>query len=204
MKRPGGRTARVRQAVVAAFIDELVERGYSDLSFESVAARAGVHKTTLYRRWGSRENLLLDVALQTAAEAVPVPDTGALVTDLAALAGAVAANLRSKRAQAMLRAVVSEALVNAEVATAARRFWQARFEAANEIIRLAAARGEVAADVDAGLIIELLIGPMYLRMLVTQEPIDDAFVGQLSTLVAHAATGPTATPATDEPSAGGA
>lgn len=188
-KRPGGRSARVRQAVAAAFIDELVERGYSDLSFEGVAARAGVHKTTLYRRWGSRENLLLDVALQTSAEAVPVPHTGTLGTDLAALAGAVARNLRSKPAQAMLRAVVSEALVNPEVATAAHRFWDARFEAANKIIRRAVARGEVAADVDTELIIESLIGPMYLRVLVTQEPLDDAFIGRLSTLVAQAAAG---------------
>jgi AcrR family transcriptional regulator len=186
-RRPGGRSARVRRAVVTAFIDELAERGFSALSFESVAARAGVHKTTLYRRWGSRENLLLDVALHTAADAVPVPDTGSLVTDLAALAAAVARNLRSKPVEAMLRAVVSEALVHPEVATAARDFWDARFQAANEIIRRAVARGEVEANVNADLIIESLIGPLYLRVLVTQEPLDDAFVEELSTLVASAA-----------------
>jgi AcrR family transcriptional regulator len=186
-RRPGGRSARVRRAVVTAFIDELAERGFSALSFESVAARAGVHKTTLYRRWGSRENLLLDVALHTAADAVPVPDTGSLVTDLAALAAAVARNLRSKPVEAMLRAVVSEALVHPEVATAAREFWDARFQAAKEIVRRAVARGEVDANVSAGLVIESLIGPLYLRVLVTQQPLDDAFIEELSTLVASAA-----------------
>ena len=162
------------------------------MSFESVAARAGVHKTTLYRRWGSRENLLLDVALHTAAEAVPVPDTGTLVTDLAALAAAVARNLRSKPAEAMLRAVVSEALVHPEIATAARRFWDARFQAAREIVRRAVARGEVETNVNADLLIESLIGPLYLRVLVTQEPLNDAFVEELSTLVASAAASRTA------------
>jgi AcrR family transcriptional regulator len=51
-RRPGGRSARVRAAAIAATLAELAETGYSALSLENVARRAGVHKTTLYRRWG--------------------------------------------------------------------------------------------------------------------------------------------------------
>ncbi|HVM15567.1 MAG TPA: TetR/AcrR family transcriptional regulator [Egibacteraceae bacterium] len=178
-ERPGGRSARVRAAVLSAFLDALVESGYSQVSFETLASRAGVHKTTLYRRWGTRENLLLDAALHSAAEAVPVPDTGVLHTDLHELVAAIAANLRSPPAEAMLRAVVSEAMARPTVANAARRFWQARFAGAREIVARAIDRGEVAPTVDPDLVIEMLIGPVYLRVLVTQEPVDDEFIRSL-------------------------
>lgn len=178
-QRPGGRSARVRAAVISAFLDSLVESGYSQVSFETLANRAGVHKTTLYRRWESRENLLLEAALQSAAVAVPVPDTGALHTDLHQLTAAIADNLRSPRAEAMLRAVVSEAMAQPAVADAARRFWQACFAGARQIVAQAIDRGEVAPTVDPDLVIEMLIGPVYLRVLVTQEPLDDEFMTSL-------------------------
>lgn len=187
LQRPGGRSARVRAAVLSAFLDLLVESGYSQLSFDALADRAGVHKTTLYRRWGSRENVLLDAALHSAQEAVPLPDTGALRSDLQALAAAIADNLRSPAAEAMLRAVVSEAMAEPTVAQAARRFWDNRFAGARTIVTRAVARGEASASVDADVIIETLIGPMYLRVLVTQEPLDDEFITALVDLVARAA-----------------
>jgi AcrR family transcriptional regulator len=187
LQRPGGRSARVRAAVLSAFLDLLVESGYSQLSFDALADRAGVHKTTLYRRWGSRENVLLDAALQSAGEAVPLPDTGGLHSDLYALGAAIAENLRSPAAEAMLRAVVSEAMAEPSVAQAARQFWEKRFAGARAIVTRAVARGEASASVDAGMIIEALIGPMYLRVLVTQEPLDDEFIAALVDLVARAA-----------------
>ena len=184
--RPGGRTARVRQAVLSAFLDELVESGYAEVTFEGLAARAGVHKTTLYRRWGSREALLLDAALVTAEEAVPVPDTGALETDLRELAGSVAANLASPSAQAMLRAVVAEAATKPAVAEAVQQFWRVRFAATRVIVDRAVGRGEVAPRVDAVGVIEALVGRVYLRSLVTLDPIDEAFLDEHAALIAAA------------------
>lgn len=188
-QRPGGRSARVRAAVLAAFFDTLVDSGYSQLSFEAVAARAGVHKTTLYRRWGSRENLLLDAALESATQAVPVPDTGALQSDLRELAAAIAENLRAPRAEAMLRAVVSEAMVEPGVAEAAQRFWETRFAGVGQIVTRAIERGEVPAGMNTDLLLEALIGPMYLRVLVTQEPLDDEFINALAEFISCAAAG---------------
>ena len=57
--RPGGRTARVAESVFAAAIAELAERDFADISIESIAERAGVHKTTVYRRWGSTPGLVV-------------------------------------------------------------------------------------------------------------------------------------------------
>src|SRR5262249_48520076 len=91
--RPGGRTARIRAAVLAAAFDELVEVGYGRLSMESVAQRAEVHKTTVYRNWGSREALIAAAVREQTARDVPMPDTGSLAEDLHLFARAIVANL---------------------------------------------------------------------------------------------------------------
>ena len=68
----------MRAAAIDATLAELAERGYPALSLESVARRAEIHKTTLYRRWGTRENLVLEAMLDRAGERIAVPDTGSL------------------------------------------------------------------------------------------------------------------------------
>ncbi len=173
---------------MTAFLDTLVESGYSQVTFEGLAARAGVHKTTLYRRWGSREGLLLDVALTTASETVPVPDTGSFEQDLREFARAIARNLQSPQAQAMLRAVVAEAMAEPRVAEAVGQFWKARFGAAREMVARAVARGQLPPDADADVLIEALISPLYLRVLVTQGSLDEGFVARHAAFVATRAS----------------
>src|SRR5664280_783734 len=96
-RRPGGRSARVRAAVLEATLDQLAESGYDGLSFEAVAVRAGVHKTTLYRRWSDRTDLVLDAMLELSSQTVPVPDFGSVRADLLAIARGIAGNLSSPR-----------------------------------------------------------------------------------------------------------
>src|SRR5512132_695784 len=81
-RRPGGRSARVRAAVLRATIAELLRTGYAGLSVEAVADRAGVHKTTVYRRWGTLQQLVTDALLAHVSAKVPQPDTGTLRSDL--------------------------------------------------------------------------------------------------------------------------
>jgi AcrR family transcriptional regulator len=188
-RRPGGRTARVRSAVLRAFLQELAEAGFSATSFESVAVRAGVHKTTVYRRWRSRESLLIEAAREYSADGVPLPDTGSLRGDLYLLAQQASSALRSPGPQALLRAVVTEANLSPELSDVARSYWLERLGHVAEIVRRGIERGEVAISIDPTLVIETLIGPMYLRALVTQQPVDDSFIEGLVDLVLAAATG---------------
>src|SRR5690349_18554003 len=81
-RRPGGRTARVREAVLDATLAELAGRGYAGLTVEGVAARSGVHKTTVYRRWGGVEGLIADALDRGSRLPWPVPDTGTVRGDL--------------------------------------------------------------------------------------------------------------------------
>lgn len=180
--RPGGRSERVRQAVLSATLDELAQRGYDGLSFAAVATRAGVHKTTVYRRWPDRTTLVLDAMLERSRSTVPVPDTGSLHDDLLALADAIAANLSSPQVVAVLRTLVAAGHEPA-IAAAASRYWRARFDLVGQVVLRGIERGELPADASSDLIIEVLIGPLYLRALVTQEPLDREFVRRCVGLV---------------------
>jgi AcrR family transcriptional regulator len=169
-RRPGGRSARVRAAAIAATLAELAESGYSALSLESVARRAGVHKTTLYRRWGTREDLVLEAMLDRAGEHISVPNTGSLRKDLFELAQTAAANAASPEVAAMARAVVAQMPYDSRLAAANYRFWDERLALDGMIVEQAIERGEVAPDTQPRQVIESVLGPIHLRLLLTGEP----------------------------------
>jgi AcrR family transcriptional regulator len=175
-RRPGGRSARVRAAAIAATLAELAENGYSALSLESVARRAGVHKTTLYRRWGTREDLVLEAMLDRAGEHISVPNTGSLRKDLFELVQTAAANAASPEVAAMARAVVAQMPHDSRLAAANRRYWDERLALDGMIVEQAIERGEVAPDTQPHQVIESVLGPIHLRLLLTGEPVSPEFL----------------------------
>jgi AcrR family transcriptional regulator len=174
-RRPGGRSAQVRAAVLEASLAELAATGYHNLSLEGVARRAGVNKTTVYRRWGTREALLLDAIRARASAKVPIPDMGDLRADLLALVRAAIANLTSAEVQAMVRATVALAPHDDTVAATSRAFWAERLGVDGEVVRRAVERGEIA-PVDPDQVIEAVLGPPYFHLLVTCRPVTDDFL----------------------------
>ncbi|MBN6052035.1 TetR/AcrR family transcriptional regulator, partial [Nonomuraea sp. RK-328] len=116
--RPVGRGAKVRAAVHAATLAELVDKGYAALTVEGVAQRAGVHKTTVYRRWKDRESLLVDALAEHMAADVPVPDTGTVEGDLRALARSLVQSYTSPTGRAVLAAMFTGAARLPEIAAA--------------------------------------------------------------------------------------
>lgn len=184
-RRPGGRSARVRAAAIAATLAELAESGYAALSVESVARRAGVHKTTLYRRWGTREELVLEAMLDRAGERISVPDTGSLREDLLELGRTAAANAATPEVAAMARAVAAQAPHDNKLAAANRRFWDERLALDAAIVERAIERGEVVGGTEPRQVIESLLGPIHLRLLLTGEPIDDSFLRDIVDVVVN-------------------
>jgi AcrR family transcriptional regulator len=173
----------VRAAAIAATLAELAESGYAALSLESVARRAGVHKTTLYRRWGAREELVLEAMLDKAGAHISIPDTGSVRRDLLELARTAAANAATPEVAAMARAVVAQAPHDGRLAAANQRFWDERLAMDAAIVERAIERGEVAARTDAREVIESVLGPIHLRLLLTGEQIDDAFLERVVDVV---------------------
>ena len=170
--RPPGRGPKVRAAVLAATLGELTDKGYAGLTVDNVARRSGVHKTTIYRRWKDRESLVADAVIDLAAARVPFPDTGDIDADLRELARSFVRFLNSPAGEAIAAATLSDAGRIPEIADAKRRFFSDRFRRAEPVVSAAIARGELPAGTDPAELVRTLVAPIYLRLLVTAEPID--------------------------------
>jgi len=155
--------------VLRATVDELVEQGYTDLSLELIARRAGVNKATLYRRWRGREGLVLDAVEWYGVAHAEVPDTGAFDEDLREWARSICSMLNHPTAGALVLAVF------AGDRTATRplrqRFWQSRLERVRPLVERAIRRGEIPADTDVDEVIRHVGAPLYYRYLVLVEPV---------------------------------
>jgi AcrR family transcriptional regulator len=174
--RPGGRTARTRAAVAAAVQAELLEVGYGATTIDRIAKRAGVAKTTVYRRWGSVSQLVVDMFADAARAQIPVADTGSIEGDLRELARSSVALLLNPANRAVIDIVVSEAVHNPSARDTLTTFFAARVANASVIVRRAVERGEVPAGTDAAEVIRLVGAPYYARLYITGDPIgmDDA------------------------------
>ncbi len=175
----------MRVAVLRSALDELAAVGYPSFAIEGVAARAGVHKTTVYRRWRTRENLLLDAMHERGREQVPIPDTGALRSDLLAYVKAIAASVTAPQGEATIRAVTAIGDPDSPIAKANRTFWAARLDLGGQIVDRAIARGELPPGVDPRVVLEAVVAPLYFRLLLTREPLDERFLERLATFVAR-------------------
>jgi AcrR family transcriptional regulator len=176
-RRPGGRSARVRAAVLQAALEAMAEYGAGGVTISEIARRAGVHATSVQRRWGTAENVTLDAMLTRSQEQLPVPDTGTLRGDLIAFARLVAAYLATPLGIALSR-TMAVAEDDPEMADGRLQFWRTRYDIARVMISRAIERRELAAGTDSQLALELLIAPLHFRALLTRQPIDDTMIEQ--------------------------
>jgi EmrB/QacA subfamily drug resistance transporter len=177
------------KGIVDAALSLLSEAGFASLNFSGVATRAGVSTATIERLWTSKLDLVAAVVEQLQA-AVAVPDTGSLRTDCEQFVSEVIAVLATPDAQPVIANLVGEAGRDPELATKLRARLIAPRRA--EVVRMLAAgqaRGELAADADLAFLADLLVSPLYYRVLVTGDPlhaslareITDAVLGPAST-----------------------
>ncbi|GGP98673.1 TetR/AcrR family transcriptional regulator [Streptomyces roseolilacinus] len=207
-RRPGGRTARTRAAVRDAVLTGLGEHGYPGLTVEYVAERSGVHKTTLYRRWGGIEGLVADALDLAGEDGWTPPDTGDLEGDLRALAREVRDSFADPAAAAAPTAFVAAAFQSERAADALRAFYAERFARCEAVVERAVARGEAPAGTDAGAVVRAVSAPLFLRLFVTREPVDAALADQAAAATVAAVragaftTGAGTGPATAPPAGG--
>jgi AcrR family transcriptional regulator len=172
--------------VLDATAAELARQGYAAMRIEDIAARAGVHKTTIYRRWPTKAELVIAMVEARSTERVPVPDLGSLEADLHAFATSIIENL-ARDGASIARAVVAAAATEPELREGAAAFWARRFEVASEMVDRARARDEIPADTSADSLIECLIGPLFVRVLLTDVPLDDGLAQRTAATTAMAA-----------------
>lgn len=114
---------------------------------------------------------------------MPIPDTGSVRGDLLELAREIIADTSTRETQAVIRAFVAEAPRESELAARGREFWTTRFAADRQIIQRGIERGELPSDTDPDLAIEALLGPLYLRLLITGLPLDITYAERVIELL---------------------
>ncbi|MET7301591.1 TetR/AcrR family transcriptional regulator [Embleya sp. NPDC005575] len=170
--RPGGRTARTRDAVRRATLAELADKGFDGLTVEAVAARSGVHKTTVYRRWRNAAGLAADALDLAAEEPWPLPDTGTVQGDLRAIAAMVVSGFEDPDQGPTARALVAAAVHEPTTGEALHGFLVGRLGQAEEVVERAVARGELPVGTDSGEVVRTAVGALYYRLFITHEPVD--------------------------------
>jgi AcrR family transcriptional regulator len=169
-ERPGGRTAAVRAAVLTATADLLIESGLTAVELTDVAQRAGVGKSTVYRRWGSVPALVDDLLVDMAETSRRRPDTGSLRDDLRSLARLIARTLADRRQGGLFRAIIAAGTCDEHTSDALAGFYRARIDEMTPIVTEAIARGEAPAGTDAAAVIRYLSAPLYYGMLTGTAP----------------------------------
>lgn len=174
--RPRGRPrdpARAR-AILEAALEGLAEVGYDRLSMEDIAARAGVGKGALYRRWSSKGALVVDAMLQWREQVAPItaPDSGSLAGDLAAIAAEVpelddAARRQFRVLMGLMGAATHDPALREALAESG--FGRPR-RAILEVLDRAVARGEIAPEIDISVVPDLVMGANLVQMVVLGEP----------------------------------
>ncbi|MGW4434594.1 TetR/AcrR family transcriptional regulator [Streptomyces sp. NPDC004596] len=171
--RPGGRTARVRAAVLRAAGDALAEHGFARLDLTDIARRAEVGKTTVYRRWGTVTSLVADLLTDMAEQSLPRTETGSLLGDLKANARLVQRTLADPRQGALFRAVIAAATSDPKTAEALHRFYDDRVQEWAPCVQEAVDRGELPDGTDAHQVVRAVSAPLYYQLLTTGAPLDE-------------------------------
>ena len=176
----GSRGAVREDAILRATLELLAESGYDQLTIDAVAARARSSKATIYRRWPGKAALVSTAVRRHAGQpAAAVPDTGSLRSDLLAALQAMRSSLSGQDA-ALILGLLSAMHRDPELAGAVReQVLHAKREVFGAVIARAAARGQVPATADGALLAEISSAVLLSRLLVTGEPLDDAFTQHL-------------------------
>jgi AcrR family transcriptional regulator len=195
VRRGRPRSERKRRAILDAARDLLIEEGYPHLYLEHVAARAGVGKATIYRRWRSKEELVADLLDELASPHIAVPETGDTRQELVAAVSNPMRALTDTEFGPVIRALLGQIAVNPTIGDPFRdTVVRARRQEVARVVRRGVERGDLRPDADVGIATELLVGPVYFR-LVFGGSLDSALAERVvaAFLDGYAASGPEAT-----------
>jgi AcrR family transcriptional regulator len=174
---------RRRREIFDATLELLADKGYEHLTIEAVAERSGVHKTTIYRWWPAKAALLGAALVEAPLLRFEVPDTGSLRGDLEALVRAILGLLTTRPAADVAVAALSAAAHSPELAGYARAFFADRLARERAIFARAAARGELPRGTDPMLLMDLLAGAVWVRVVLRQTPVEPDFARRAVALV---------------------
>lgn len=173
------RSSEAHRRILDAARELLSEEGFSDLRLEHVAARAGVGKATIYRRWGSKEALAQELLSELAGPHIAVAETGHTRAELLAAVTNPMRAVTDTPFGPVIRALLSQIAVNPTLGDPFRAtVVQARRDEIGRVIARGIARGDLRPDADPTIATELLVGPVYFRLMFGGA-LDDAFAKRI-------------------------
>ncbi|MEU1981633.1 TetR/AcrR family transcriptional regulator [Nocardia sp. NPDC019395] len=178
------RSERSRQAILAATRELISESGYAKVSIEAIAARAGVGKQTIYRWWPSKGSVIFDsfLALSESGDGtgIELPDTGDLEADLKLVLRATAAEFADPDFERPIRALNTELIHDPDLAEQYRdKLARPVDDAKKARLRSAQQAGQLAADADLDLVLEVLYAPLFQRWLLRTGPLTAEYADSL-------------------------
>jgi AcrR family transcriptional regulator len=187
---PARRSERSRRAILTAAADLVHEIGYRKLTIEAIAARAGVGKQTIYRWWPSKGAVVLDgflAAVNENPDDLSLPDTGDVAADLRDVVRAIVAELADPELSGTSRALMIEMQEDVELAdTMLERLLAPQLQAIADRLRAGQLAGQVRADLDLAVAVEIVVGPLYHRWLLRTAPLDEAYADTVTDLALRA------------------
>lgn len=177
-RRPGGRSQQVVSAVFSAAEEVLYSQGYVNFRIADVAQKAGVNETSIYRRWGTKEALLLEMLTKRAEQTMPIPDTGSLRTDLLAFLRDTLTTAQTPLGTALIQ-IGLLSTQRPDLVPYRKLYWERRSAMMGVMFERAVARHEIQGQYDPAFLMEFTSGPILARLLISGEPLTVDFAARI-------------------------
>ena len=173
------RSEKTKNAILTAAYELLLENGFGAVTIEKIAERAGVSKATIYKWWPNKAAVVMDAFFDAAVVRLPIPDTGSTINDMIIQVNNLAKFLISQEGK-VINEIIAEGQYDQKLAETYRTiyFKPRRFDS-RHILERGISRGELRENLDIELIIDLIFGPLFYRLLITGDVVDEEFIKNL-------------------------
>lgn len=173
------RSEKTKTDILTASYDLLIENGFGAVTVEKIAEKAGVSKATIYKWWPNKAAVVMDGFLNATTEKLPIPDTGSTIDDMLIQVSNFVEFLMSKKGN-VITEIIAEGQFDQNLADIYRKaYFKPRRDISKQILERGISRGELRKDLDIELVIDLIWGPVFYRLLITGEVLDDIFIKKL-------------------------
>ncbi|WP_026889502.1 TetR/AcrR family transcriptional regulator [Clostridium beijerinckii] len=175
------RSEKTKNAILSAAYDLLLENGFGAVTIEKIAEKAGVSKATIYKWWSNKAAVVMDAFFDVAVVRLPVPDTGSTMNDIIIQVSNLA-NFLTSREGKVINEIIAEGQFDPKLAETYRAvYFKPRRLDSRHILERGISRGELKEDLDIELVMDLVFGPLFYRLLITGDIVDENFIRNMVT-----------------------
>lgn len=173
------RSEKTKQAILSASYDLLLEIGFEAVTIEKIAERAGVSKATIYKWWANKAAVVMDAFFDAAVVRLPIPDTGSTIDDMIIQVNNLATFLTSREGK-VINEIIAAGQFDQKLAETYRSiYFRPRRLDSRYILERGILRGELKKDLDIELIMDLIFGALFYRLLITGDEVNETFIRNL-------------------------